>query len=187
MVPRGRDRNPAPAKGQDGASTSCLQGSLLCAHQPASALRGQRERGAGSGQGVHLRPSPSLALPGPTAPSSSLPGGHRQPQAPSSAGYRMCAPRHVLRLSEAGSPPTHGHADSMQGSARRAQHAGLSTHGRMSRPGAPAGVLSPWAGGAGPAGGPPDEAEGPQARVVAVAVWAEPVGCLALSHCRGFT
>lgn len=137
--------------------------------------------GAGSGvQGRGCISGPPHHQPsrGPSAPSSSLPGGHRQPQAPSSAGYRMCAPRHVLRPSAADSPPP---------PQPRRQHAGLNTQGRMSRPGAPTDVLSPWAGGAGLAGGPPNEAEGPQARVVAAAVWAEPVGCLALSHCRGFT
>ena len=177
MVPWGRDRNPAPAKGQDGASTSCLQGSLLCAHQPASALRGQREQGVGSGQGVHLRPSPSPALPGAHCPQLLPPWGPQAASGPLLHRLQdVCSQARPLPVCSR-LPTPHGHADSMQGSARRAERAGLVL---------PL-ILSPWVGGAGPAGGPPDEAEGPRARVVAAAVWAEPVGCLALSHCRGFT
>lgn len=149
---------------------------------PTSRLQPAGDRGSGergSGQGVHLRPSPSPALPGAQCSQFLPPWG---PQAAS--GPLLCGLQDVC--SQARPPPVCSGLPTPPPRPRR-QHAGLNTQGRMSRPGAPTDVLSPWAGGASPAGGPPNEAEGPQARVVAAAVWAEPVGCLALSHCRGFT
>lgn len=162
MVPWGRDRSPAPAKGQDGASTSCLLGSRLCAHQPASAHRGQRERGAGFRAGGASQALPITSPPGgpvpPVPPSLGATGSLRPPPLPVTGC--VLPGTSSARLQRTPHPPPRP----------RRQHAGLNTQGRMSRPGAPTDVLSPWAGGAGPAGGPPNEAEGPQARVVAAAV-----------------
>ena len=114
--------------------------------------------GAGCREGG-LRPSPSPALPGAHSPQFLPPW---EPQAAS--GSLLCRLWDVGFQAAARPPPVcrglplYGHTDC------------------MSQPAVSTDVLLPWGGG-GPAGVPPDEAEGLQARVVASAVWAERVGC----------